>query len=225
VLLIDKPQGWTSFDVVAKLRRLLRVRKIGHAGTLDPMATGLLIVLVGRSTRQMEALMGLPKEYTGTLRLGEVTPSFDADTAATQRHGWSHLRADDLEAARQLFLGTITQRPPLFSAVKVGGERLYRKARRGEAIEPPLRTVHIAAFDLLGWHGADVSFRVVCSKGTYIRSLAHDFGQRLGVGAHLVALRREAIGPYAVDSAWTLVRLQEALHPAPSPYPLPTELE
>ena len=211
VLPVDKPQGWSSFDVIRRLRRLLPVRKIGHAGTLDPMATGLLLCLVGRATKLMEAFMGQEKTYTGTLRLGEVTPSYDAETEVTARHAWAHLTEEDLEAARQRFVGQIEQRPPMYSAVKVGGERLYKKARRGETVERPARTVTIFAFVLTGRAGADVTFRVRCSKGTYIRSLAHDFGQALGVGAHLTALRRTANGSFSVDDAWTLDALAHAL--------------
>lgn len=210
VLPIDKPQWRTSFDVVRIVRRMTG-QKVGHAGTLDPMATGLLIILVGRATKLMEAFMGLPKTYEGTLRLGAVTPSYDAETEVTERREWSHLTDTDLEAARAPFLGTITQRPPMYSAVKVKGERLYKKARRGETVERPPRQVRIDAFEVTGREGADVSFRVECSKGTYIRSLAHDFGQELGVGAHLVALRRTAIGPYRVDDAWTLDALEAAV--------------
>ena len=210
VLLVDKPQGWSSFDVIRKLRRLLPVRKIGHAGTLDPMATGLLICLIGRATKLMEVFMGLPKAYTGTLRLGEVTPSFDAETEVSGRVAWDHLTEADLEAARHLFLGDLTQTPPMYSAVKVDGERLYKKARRGESVERPPRQVRIDAFDLTRWDGPDVSFRVECSKGTYIRSLADDFGRALGVGAHLTVLRRTAIGPHRVDAAWTIDQLEAA---------------
>ncbi len=212
VLLIDKPKGWSSFDVIRRLRRFLPVRKIGHAGTLDPMATGLLICLVGKATKLMESFMGQPKAYEGTLRLGAVTPSYDAETDVTEQRAWQHLTRADLEAARLLFLGEITQRPPLYSAVKVGGERLYKKARRGETAERPPRQVRIDAFDITGWVGPDVSFTVSCSKGTYIRSIANDFGEALGVGAHLVALRRTAIGAYQVDKAWTLEKLEEALN-------------
>ena len=210
VLLVDKPKGWSSFDVIRKLRPMLNVRKIGHAGTLDPMATGLLIMLVGRATKQMEAFMGLPKRYAGTLRLGETTPSYDAETDVQERHEASHLTADDLEAARQAFEGFIEQVPPMYSAVKVKGERLYKKARRGETVERPARTVEITLFEITGQRGPDVDFKVICSKGTYIRTLAHDFGQRLGVGAHLTALRRTAIGPHTVDAAWTLEQLEAA---------------
>jgi len=170
VLPVDKPKGWSSFDVIRKLRKVLGIRKIGHAGTLDPMATGLLICLVGRATKLMESFMHLPKTYTGTLRLGEVTPSYDAETEVTERMAWTHVTDEDLEHARKAFLGEITQRPPMYSAIKVGGERLYKKARRGEVVERPPRTVRIDAFTLTGRDGADVSFRVQCSKGTYVRS-------------------------------------------------------
>lgn len=213
VLLIDKPAGWSSFDVIRKLRGLLGVRKIGHAGTLDPMATGLLICLVGRATKLMEHFMGLGKEYEGTLRLGAVTPSYDAETEVTERADWRTVTDAALDAARAEFEGTITQRAPMYSAVKVGGERLYKKARRGEEVERPPRIVHVEAFEITGRAGADVSFRVHCSKGTYIRSLAHDLGQALGVGAHLTRLRRTAIGPYRVEAAWTIPALAEARTP------------
>lgn len=207
---VDKPQWDTSFDVVRIVRRLTK-KKVGHAGTLDPMATGLLILLVGRATKQMETFMNLPKTYVGTLRLGAVTPSYDTETDVTERNAWAHLTDEDLDAARSRFLGHITQRSPLYSAVKVQGERLYKKARRGEKAVRPPRQVRVDAFDIVSRDGADVTFRVACSKGTYIRSLAHDYGQALGVGAHLVALRRTAIGPYNAHDAWTLDALTEAL--------------
>lgn len=211
VLPVDKPAGWTSFDVIRKLRRVLGVRKMGHAGTLDPMATGLLIILVGRATKLMERFMQLPKAYDGTMRLGETTPSYDAESEVAERCDTSHLADADLERARKLFLGTIRQQAPAYSAVKVGGERLYKKARRGEDVAPPIRIVDIDLFKLTGRDDADVSFVVDCSKGTYIRSLAHDFGRELGVGAHLIALRRTAIGPYSVEDAWTIDQLIEKL--------------
>lgn len=210
VLPIDKPKGWSSFDVIRKLRGVLKVRKMGHAGTLDPLATGLLIVLVGRATKLMERFMNLPKEYVGTLRLGETTPTFDAESEVAERRDASHLSDADLDAARQKFLGPIRQQAPAFSAVKMDGERLYKKARRGEAVEPPTRDVDIHEFELTSRDGSDVAFRVRCSKGTYIRSLAHDFGRELGVGAHLRGLRRTAIGPYTVDDAWTIDQLSDA---------------
>lgn len=212
VLLVDKPRGCTSHDVVDRVRRRAGIRKVGHAGTLDPLATGLLIVLVARpATRLQQAFMKLPKTYEGTLRLGETTPSHDAETDVTETHDISPLTAADLEAARAQFEGTIRQVPPMYSAVKIDGERLYKKARRGESVERPPRQVRIDAFELTGWSGSDVSFRVQCSKGTYIRSLARDVGQALEVGAHLVALRRTAIGPYSVEQAWSLEALLDVL--------------
>lgn len=211
-LLIDKPAGDTSFDVVRTVRRLFDERKVGHAGTLDPMATGLLIVLVRRgATKRQRAFMKLKKVYEGTLRLGETTASYDADTDVEERRPWQHVTAAALEEARQLFLGTITQRPPMYSAVRVEGERLYKKARRGETCERPPRQVTVEAFEFAGRDGADVRFRVVCSKGTYVRSLAHDLGQRLGCGAHLVQLRRTQIGPFSVEDAWPVDALEKAL--------------
>ncbi len=209
VLLVDKPKGCTSFDVVRALRRLFAVRKIGHAGTLDPMATGLLICLVGRgATRRMQAFMELRKVYAGTLRLGEVTPSYDAETPVSRRAAWDHITTSDLAGARPGFVGAVSQIPPMYSARRVAGERLYRKARRGEIVERDASQVQIYRFELTGRRGADVSFELECSRGTYVRTLAHDFGSKLGVGAHLVALRRKAIGPYRVERAWTLEDLQ-----------------
>ncbi len=210
VLPVDKPRTWSSFDVIRKLRRVLGVRKMGHAGTLDPLATGLLIILVGRATKLMERFMELPKVYEGTLRLGEVTPTYDAEGEVTECGDPSAVTREDLAAARERFLGTIRQEAPPFSAIKVDGERLYKKARRGETFQPPTRFVTIDRFELLSRDGPDVSFRVTCSKGTYIRSLAHEFGTVLGVGAHLVVLRRTAIGEFSVGEAWTPEGLEEA---------------
>ncbi len=211
VIPIDKPAGWSSFDVIRALRRILGVRKIGHAGTLDPMATGLLICLIGRATKLMERFMSFPKTYEGVIRLGEVTPSYDAETDVSESHSFDHLSDYDLENARMKFEGEIEQLPPMYSAVKVGGERLYKKARRGEAIERRPRRVTIESFKLGQLDGADLPFSVHCSKGTYIRSIAHDFGGELGVGGHLVMLRRTAIGPFDVDGAWTIYALEQAV--------------
>jgi tRNA pseudouridine55 synthase len=217
---LDKPKGMSSFGVVKKLRWLLgkaglpegqRRAKVGHAGTLDPMATGLLLCLVGKATKEQDAFMEMRKVYTGTLRLGQTTASFDAETPVEEERDASGVTGDDLDAARAQFTGPITQLAPMYSAVKVGGERLYKKARRGETVEREPRRVEVYSFDLTARRGADVDFRVACSKGTYIRSLAHDLGQALGVGAHLTALRREAIGEYEVGAAWTLDALEAAL--------------
>lgn len=210
VLPVDKPEGLTSFDVIRKLRRVLRVRKMGHAGTLDPMATGLLIVLVGAATKLQQRFMDLDKEYRGVLRLGEITASFDAETEVDIRKDPSHITEEDVERARRRFVGSIRQQTPPYSAVKRGGERLYKKARRGENVQAPLRDVFIADFSILYRSGADLAFTVRCSKGTYIRSLAHEFGMELGVGAHLVSLMRTAIGPFHVADAWNISDLQQA---------------
>lgn len=210
MLPVDKPKGWTSFDVIRRLRRVLGIRKMGHAGTLDPMATGLLIILVGRATKLMNRFMHLDKKYEGVLRLGEITPSYDAETEVQERRDWSAVTGDDLERARLHFVGAIEQQTPAYSAVKMGGERLYKKARRGEDVKPPPRRVTIDEFELTGQDGQDVSFTVACSKGTYIRSLAHEFGEAVGPGAHLIALRRTAIGSFSVDDAWSISELENA---------------
>lgn len=210
ILLVDKPPGVSSFGVVRRVRSALGVKRVGHAGTLDPMATGLLIVFAGRAaTRLQDHFMALPKVYTGTMRLGETTASYDAETGVTERKDPSGVTDEALDAARERFTGAISQLPPMYSAVKVGGERLYRKARRGEEIERSPRTVHIYRLAFTARRVADVDFEVECSKGTYIRSLAHDIGQTLGVGAHLTALRRERIGPYDVRDALRLEELEE----------------
>ena len=214
-LLVDKPQGITSFGVVKKVRWALREKKVGHAGTLDPMATGLLILLLGReATRQQDRFMGLPKVYTGTVRLGQTTASYDAETPVEESADASSITRMDIEQACLPLVGEILQVPPVYSAIKKGGERLYKKARRGEQVEIAARPTTVYSFDLLDVREGpgttqDVDIRVECSKGTYIRSLAHDVGQGLGVGGHLVALRRESIGPFRVGEAFELARLAE----------------
>lgn len=212
ILPIDKPGGVTSFGVVRRVRSIVNTKRVGHAGTLDPMATGLLIVLVGRAaTRLQDTFMALPKTYVGTLRLGEVTASYDAESDVIERRDPAGVSDAALEAAIDRYRGAIEQEPPMFSAIKVGGERLYKKARRGEDIARSRRPVTITRLAITARRGPDVDFVVDCSKGTYVRSLAHDIGQALDVGAHLTALRRTAIGPHSVDRAWTLARLAEAL--------------
>ena len=215
VLLVNKPYTWTSFDVVGKLRisirKLTGIRKIkiGHAGTLDPLATGLLILCSGKFTRRIDEFQGLEKEYTGTFRLGATTPSFDLETAIdhtfplTTPQGWEEAIYD---AARQ-FTGTFEQIPPQFSAVKVDGKRAYESARKDVSVEIKARLVTIPAFEITRIAMPDVDFRVVCSKGTYIRSLARDFGKMLGCGAHLTTLCRTRIGPYHLRDAWELTDL------------------
>lgn len=209
---VDKPRGLPSFAVVEKVRDGTGVRTVGHAGTLDPMATGLLIILVSRpATRLQEACMHLPKTYKATIRLGQKTPSHDAETEVTEEHEVSELTRTDLEEARQSFVGSIQQVPPMYSAVKVEGERLYEKARRGETVERPPRQIRVDRFELTDWSPPDLSVRIECSKGTYVRALARDLGETLGVGGHLVMLRRTAIGSFTVDKSWSLDILEDAL--------------
>lgn len=203
VLLLDKPLHWTSFDLVRKIRGALRIKKVGHAGTLDPLATGLLIVCTGKFTKQINTYMAQEKEYTGTITLGAVTPTYDLESAPEQPKPFEHLTAADLEAATTRFIGTIEQYPPIYSAIKKDGVALYELARRGETVELQPRTITITAFELTGIVGAEVGFRVVCSTGTYIRSLAHDFGAVLGCGAYLSSLRRTRIGAFTVAESVT----------------------
>jgi len=210
--LIDKPSGPTSFDVVEAVRAACGVNKVGHAGTLDPMATGLLILLVARpATRLQEAFMHLPKTYEGTMRLGERTPSHDAETEVVERTDVSDVTETDLRRIRTDLTGTLQQVPPMYSAVQVDGERLYEKARRGETVDRPPRQVTVASFEYLDWAPPDLTFRVECSKGFYVRSLARDVGEVLDVGAHLTALRRTDVGPYSVSAAWEVSALETVL--------------
>lgn len=210
ILLVNKPAHWTSFDVVNKIRHTLKhatgVKKIkvGHAGTLDPLATGLLIVCTGKATKQIDSLQGLPKAYTGTLLLGATTPSYDAETEVDETFPTEHITPEMLDEARHQFIGPIAQVPPMFSAIKVDGQPLYKKARKGEKLEIESRDVTIYDFDLTRVDLPEVDFRVGCSKGTYIRSLAYDFGRAVGSGAHLTALCRTSIGEHQLSDAWAL---------------------
>jgi tRNA pseudouridine55 synthase len=200
VVLIDKPKGITSHDAVDRVRGALGIRKVGHAGTLDPMATGLLVMGVGRATRLLRFLGALDKEYEGTVRLGEETDTLDAE-GTVLRTGPVEVDQEALRRAMVELTGEIEQRPPAYSAVKVGGRRLYRAARAGEPVEAPPRRVRVHAFDLLRFDGRDADVRVVCSSGTYVRVLAADLGARLGSGAHLVRLVRTRIGPFRAEDA------------------------
>ncbi|CAJ2665262.1 unnamed protein product [Trifolium pratense] len=213
VLLINKPKGWTSFTVCGKLRRLVKVKKVGHAGTLDPMATGLLIVCVGKSTKLVDRYQGMIKGYNGVFRLGEATSTWDADSPVIQREPWEHIKDEDIKKSALSFCGEIWQVPPMFSAIKVGGEKMYDKARRGESIELSPRRISIFQFDIERSldDRQNLIFRVTCSKGTYIRSLCADFGKALGSCAHLTALRRDSIGQYLADDAWDFQELEEAI--------------
>jgi tRNA pseudouridine55 synthase len=240
LLLIDKPFSWSSFDVVNKVRYLLAQRlglkpkkfKVGHAGTLDPLATGLLLLCIGDYTKRIEQLQATSKTYTGVFTFGATTPSFDLEKAVDATFPTDHLTDALIQQALPDFLGDIQQVPPVFSAIKVDGERLYKNARTGETVAMPFRTVHIDAFNVgllratppsegqkpgvISKKGAEImlhpdyaaglqaDFEVVCGKGTYIRSLAHDLGQAVGTGAYLSSLRRTASGAFSVADAWTM---------------------
>jgi tRNA pseudouridine55 synthase len=200
LLLVDKPRGVTSHDVVDVVRRGLGTRKVGHAGTLDPMATGLLLIGLGRATRLLRFLGALPKTYQGALRLGVETTTLDTDGDVV-RETAVDVSETDVAAAMRALAGESLQRPPAYSAVKVGGRKLYEAAREGEHLEAEPRGIRVDAFDLLSFDAPDATFRVTCSGGTYVRVLVADVGSALSCGAHLTALRRTAIGPYAVDDA------------------------
>lgn len=207
VLLVDKPLEWTSFDVVKKIRNNVRIKKVGHAGTLDPLATGLLIVCTGKKTKSIEGFMADEKEYTGTIKIGATTPTYDLESDIEHKAPFEHITHEQLEAARKKFVGAIDQKPPIYSAIKVKGTRLYELARRGEDIELKPRPIIISEFELTKVDLPSIQFRVVCSKGTYIRSLAHDFGQAIGCGGYLAALRRTRIGEHKVSEAYQLEQL------------------
>ena len=200
LLLVDKPPGVTSHDVVDVVRRGLGTKKVGHAGTLDPMATGLLLIGIGRATRLLRFLGALPKTYEGTMRLGIETTTLDADGDVVGERAVDVTEAQVGNAMRAL-VGESLQRPPAYSAVKVGGRKLYEAAREGESLEAEPRPIRIDAFDLVSYEAPDATFRVTCSGGTYVRVLAADVGAALSCGAHLASLRRTAIGPYSVDDA------------------------
>ncbi|MDZ4715748.1 MAG: tRNA pseudouridine(55) synthase TruB [Cytophagales bacterium] len=210
LLLVNKPLEWTSFDVVNKLRSILRIKKIGHAGTLDPLATGLLILCTGKMTKKIDSYQGLEKEYTGTLVLGQTTPSYDLETEPSPPADISGTTEQAVRDATRSFLGSIQQVPPAHSSIKIGGKRAYSLARAGQHVELKARTVDIREFEITGWASPEVRFRVVCSKGTYIRSLAHDLGKKLGVGAYLSQLCRTRIGTYHLSQAATLEEIAAA---------------
>ena len=209
VLLVDKPIGLTSHDVVSHLRRKLGMKRIGHAGTLDPLATGLLIMLVGKATRVSQYLMSLDKEYEGTIELGKVTNSHDAEGEVLETRPVPPLTEGELRAALQGFLGDQYQTPPMFSAIKVGGVPLYKRARQGEDVAREPRFIRVSSFELTKFASPLVDFRLQCSKGTYVRTLAHDLGQKLGCGAHLAALRRTATDRFRIGEALPLAVIEE----------------
>ncbi|MCP4977723.1 MAG: tRNA pseudouridine(55) synthase TruB [Maribacter sp.] len=207
ILLIDKPLGWSSFQAVNKLKWAIRKKfdlkkiKIGHAGTLDPLATGLLLICTGKFTKKINDLQGHIKEYTGTITLGATTPSFDLETEINDTFPINHITEQLIHETTSNFIGNIEQVPPVFSALKKDGKRLYEYAREGKEVEIKKRSVTISEFEIINVNLPEIDFRVVCSKGTYIRSLAHDFGKALHSGGHLSALRRTKIGDFNVNKA------------------------
>ena len=215
VILIDKPTDWTSFDTVNFIRALIKrfykipKLKVGHAGTLDPLATGLLILCTGKKTKQIEEYQAKIKTYTGTILLGQTTPTFDLESEPDQTFPTDGITAEQIEAARQKFIGDIKQYPPKYSAIKIKGKRAFDYARSDEEIELKAREIHIDDFRLNLDRFPELDFEVTCSKGTYIRSLAHDLGKELGNGACLKSLRRTSIGDFSVEDAWQLEDLKQ----------------
>lgn len=220
ILLFDKPYGWTSFDVVNKVRNLIRRQlnikkiKVGHAGTLDPLAGGLLILCTGKLTKNIDLIQGLEKTYTGTMLLGATTPSFDLETEVDVRYPVDHISEEMLQQAARKFTGDLQQIPPAFSAIKVDGTRSYERARNNEAIELKAREVSIYKFELSRIQIPEVDFTVVCSKGTYIRSLIRDFAEEINTGGHLSALNRTQIGEYKLADALTINQFENQLQVA-----------
>lgn len=213
LLLVNKPYEWTSFDVVGKLRNSFKPLKlkVGHAGTLDPLATGLLIICTGKMTKQIDTFQAEEKEYTGTMILGATTPSYDMETAVEETFSTSNLTDEAIRNACVQFTGEIQQYPPAHSAIKIDGERLYEKARRGEQVELRLRSVTITSFEITRIALPEVDFKVVCSKGTYIRSLVHDFGRALNNGAYLSKLTRTRSGNFKLEDAWEVMDLVKVI--------------
>lgn len=218
ILLINKPLGWTSFDVVKKIKNLIRTKyslkklKVGHAGTLDPLASGLLIVCTGKFTKRISELQGQAKIYTGDITLGGTTPSYDLETEIDTKFETNHITENLIKETTAQFIGEIEQKPPIFSALKRGGERLYEKARRGEIFEIEARKVNVHSFYIKIIEMPKVSFEIKCSKGTYIRSIAYDFGTALNSGAHLSKLCRTAIGNYQLADALDVSDFEKQLN-------------
>ena len=209
VLLIDKPLNWTSFDVIHRLRQTLGIAKAGHAGTLDPRATGLLVVCTGKQTKRIDQFAGLEKEYTGLFELGIRTPSFDMETAITERSDYSGVTEAELESVVRRFVGRQLQMPPMYSAAKHRGKPLYKYARKGKTLERQAKEIDVREFSIQSFTPPMVGFRIVCSKGTYIRSLVSDIGEALRCGATLSTLRRTRIGTYRVEDAMTVEQLDK----------------
>ena len=209
IILVDKPLGWTSFDVVRKIRNIIHIKKVGHAGTLDPLATGLLIVCTGKMTKMLNDFQMMPKEYTGTFVIGQTTPSYDLETAVTEKKSIEHIHDDDILRTIGSFKGEIMQVPPAHSAVKMDGSPVYKKARSGQEVKLKPRKVTVIDLEITDIQKPRVRFYLKCSKGFYVRSLAHDFGKALGTGAYLSDLRRIKIGKYSVDDALTIENFEK----------------
>lgn len=211
VLLINKPIHWTSFDVVRKIRGMLRIKKVGHAGTLDPLATGLLIVCTGKKTKQITDFMAQPKTYTGVITVGATTPTYDLESVPENEVPFSHVTPQKVKEVADSFLGLQMQVPPVYSAIKKEGVALYELARRGKDVEPEPRPVQIYRFEITSFNLPDIGFKIDCSTGTYIRSVAHDFGQALGCGGYLSELRRTAIGDCRVEDSMDITQFTQWL--------------
>jgi tRNA pseudouridine55 synthase len=211
VLLLDKPIGWTSFNMVQKVRYLTRVTKVGHAGTLDPLATGLLIICTGKFTKQINTYMGMTKEYTGSMVIGATTPTYDLESEPENFKNIDHITEEQIHEATKPFVGDILQMPPQHSAIKKDGKRLYESARQGIEVKVDPRPITISVFEITSIELPIIHFRVVCSTGTYIRSLVKDFGDALGVGAYMSALRRTQIGDFKVGDAMQWEDLQSTI--------------
>ena len=209
VLLLDKPIGWTSFNMVQKVRHLTKVAKVGHAGTLDPLATGLLIICTGKFTKQINTYMGMTKEYTGSMVIGATTPTYDLESEPENFQSIDHITEEQIKDATRQFIGEILQMPPQHSAIKKDGKRLYESARQGIEVKVDPRPITIESFEITHIQLPQIDFKVVCSTGTYIRSLVKDFGDALGVGAYMSALRRTKIGAFNVDVAMQWENLQK----------------
>jgi len=212
LLLIDKPLRWTSFDAVNRIRNLIRVQKVGHAGTLDPLATGLLIICTGKFTKKINTYMALEKEYTGGFTLGASTPTYDLETEPGNFLPFEHLTEDVIKSVAKNFTGEIMQVPPAHSAIKVDGKRMYQLARQGKEVKLEPRKIFIKEFEIIKIEWPVVYFRVVCSTGTYIRSLASDFGAELGCGAYLSSLCRTRIGNYSLIDAMTIKVFEQKIN-------------
>jgi tRNA pseudouridine55 synthase len=211
VILINKELKWTSFDVVKKIRNLVKVRKVGHAGTLDPLATGLLIVCAGKMTKKINQFMDQEKEYTGKMIIGKTTPSVDLETEIDSETSIDHINEEKILGISKGFIGKLMQKPPVYSALKKDGEPLYKKARKGEHVEVAAREVLSKEFEITRVELPEVEFRLICSKGFYVRSLVRDFGESLGVGALMTELTRTRIGEYSLKQAQTINEFAESL--------------